>query len=105
MKREILSTITKPDELYAIFGFGSFFRNELYRDVDILIVLMASQAYLVPTYDNIRESVQRLSKKSGIIFDITVLTIEEFRERPLREMDSLVTIYERYPTESEIRFR
>ena len=76
----------------AVFGFGSHFRGKSYNDVDILVVLKPGCASLLPTYYSLKEKLELLARRLGVAIDLTVLTWEEFAEKPLRDMDSLVEI-------------
>lgn len=93
MTRAIRSIITELDELHSVFGFGSFFRGEKYRDLDVLVVLKPTADALLDNYYAIRARFDILGRALGITFDLLVLTLAEFEERPLREMNSLAEIY------------
>jgi predicted nucleotidyltransferase len=81
------------DEVHSVFGFGSFFRDERFRDVDVLIVLKPTCSALLESCYKLRTKFDVCSFEMGVSFDLLVLTVEEFEERPLREMDSLTEIY------------
>lgn len=94
IKTEIRSIATRRDDLHSVFGFGSCFRGENYRDVDILIVLKTCDTSILPIYYALKIDIEALGRTLGVIFDLTVLTVDEFAERPLRDMDSLVEIFQ-----------
>ena len=48
---------------------------------------------LLPIYYIVKNDIETLGGTLGIDFDLTVLTLDEFAERPLRDMDSLVEIF------------
>jgi len=93
IKKEIRCIITAGQRnVLAVFGFGSHFRGESYRDIDILVVLKPKCGPLLPTYYSLKRALEELSEHLGVAIDLTVLTWEEFADRPLRDMDSLVEI-------------
>jgi hypothetical protein len=76
-----------------VYGFGSFFRDDVFNDVDLLFVLTPQTHALLPAFYRIRNALDGVSSELNIKIDLTVLTSSEFMERPLREMDSLVTLF------------
>jgi predicted nucleotidyltransferase len=92
IKTEIQSIISDKIDVHAVYGFGSFFRSEDSQDIDILFVVRASCNEPLKVFYEIQKSLLVLEKSLGIKFDLLVLTEEEFRERPLRDMDSIVKL-------------
>jgi len=92
MKKAVRTIFTSRHDVHAVFGFGSYFRGELYCDVDILVVFEPQCDPLLPRYYELRGDLEALGERLGVLFDLTVLTEREFAERPLRDMDSLVEI-------------
>jgi predicted nucleotidyltransferase len=88
---QLIITAEQRDVL-AAFGFGSHFRGEPYNDVDILVVLKPGSGPLLPTYYALKSKLELLGQRLGVTMDLTVLTWEEFVDKPLRDMDSLVEI-------------
>jgi|SRR5579871_2971512 len=93
IKKEIRSTTTKWPDVRAAFGFGSFFRDEPFNDIDVLLVLQQGCQSRLTTFYELKAAFDNFDKKYGVHFDITVLTEREFSERPLRDMDSLIPIH------------
>ena len=91
----IRSTIISLPDVYGVYGFGSFFRSEIFNDVDLLIVLSDSCDDLLKAFYSVRHALEQLSSQLSLKFDLTFLTQRECLERPLREMDLLVPILER----------
>lgn len=89
---EIRSIFIEWPSVCAAFGFGSFFRNEPFNDVDVLFVLQQEcQSHLAIYYD-LKKTFDNMGERYGVCFDLTVLTEREFSERPLRDMNSLVPL-------------
>jgi predicted nucleotidyltransferase len=93
MRKEILSTVTRQSGLHSVFGFGSYFRGDSHNDIDVLVVLKGSPETILAAYYSAKGKLEALGRRLDMIFDVTALTLEEFLERPLLEMDHLVPIY------------
>ena len=94
MTKAIRLTITaEKRDVLAVFGFGSHFRGGPYNNVDILVVLKPDCGPLLPTYYDLKSEMERIGRCLGVTMDLTVLTWEEFADKPFRDMDSLVDIF------------
>ena len=93
MKKEIQSILTAP-EIYGVWGFGSFFREEPYRDIDILVVMNPWVKNALDEYYRSKQKLERLSNAIKVPIDMTFLTYSEYGERPLLEMNNLTSIIE-----------
>ncbi|WP_369406449.1 nucleotidyltransferase domain-containing protein [Candidatus Thiosymbion oneisti] len=93
IKKEIQSTLT-GDDIYGVWGFGSFFREERYNDIDILIVVKPGSKNALGEYYESKKRLDEISEKIGVPIDMTFLTYTEYCERPLLEMNNLLTIFE-----------
>lgn len=87
------STITGVRDVEAVYGFGSFFRNEMFNDIDLLVVTTAECPDCLATYYAIRQRLLALAAHQGFKLHLVFLTAKEFEERPLREMDQLVALW------------
>lgn len=92
MRKAIRLTFSALRSIEAVYGFGSFFRGEQYRDIDLVFVLAASCEEPLKVFECLRESCRDLSALFGVELDATVLTSSEFCERPFRDMETLVKI-------------
>lgn len=77
-----------PD-VYAVYGFGSYFRAKQHNDIDLLAVACSGCPDSLALFYEVR---RRLEVIEGPI-DLTLLTYTEFLRKPLREHDSLTEIY------------
>ena len=93
IKKEIRLIITVLPDVLSVFGFGSYFRSLPFNDVDILVVLKPECISSLEVYYKLQASFSELSDRLGFHIDFTVLTSKEFLERPLLEMDSLVSLF------------
>jgi len=92
--REIRCIFAEQTEVYAVFGFGSYFRREQpYRDIDVLVVLKPDRDQILPTFCRVKSDLEQMGKRMAVSLDLTFLKFEEFADRPLRDMDSLVDIF------------
>ncbi len=91
MTKEIASIITEV-EIDAIYGFGSFFRSDVFSDIDIVIVCNSKIEKLADTHRKIGGLLGFISSKIGIPIDFTLLTHREFDSRLLREHDALIRL-------------
>lgn len=92
MKREIRSTSLLAGDVIGVFGFGSFFRNEPFRDVDVLIVVEENISTLANRSNRIRELFIAAGAELSVIFDVKIFTLIEFVGKPLINMGDLVDI-------------
>lgn len=72
-----------------VFGFGSFFRGEKFKDIDVLFVVEYSDGHLLKTAQAIRAHFHVFSENIGVKIDPLILTKQEYAERPLRNMSQL----------------
>jgi predicted nucleotidyltransferase len=79
--------------LDAVFGFGSFFRGEPFRDIDVLAVTSLENTETLRTYYLILEALASVSVRAGCPVHLTVFTPGEFSARPLRDMDELQLLW------------
>lgn len=92
IRTEIRSTLEGRDRIRGIWGFGSFFRQHEFGDIDVLIVVAASGKQLLSDSKAIRALLLTIEIRVGISIDPLILTVTEFENRPLRDMDQLVRI-------------
>lgn len=83
-----------PD-VEAIYGFGSFFRGEQHRDIDLLCVVTCERDELLANGVALRSCLSSLSDRRGEVVDLLIVNPAEFAEAPLRDMEELVVIYRR----------
>ncbi|MBA2651286.1 MAG: hypothetical protein H0U73_03310 [Tatlockia sp.] len=86
-------TFPEVNEINTIYGFGSFFRNHTYNDIDLLIVANKNCFELLKLYRDTEMKIKMIFLEFNSKLDITFLTINEFEDRPLIHMDSLVMLY------------
>ena len=91
IKTEIQSITAKLHNIHGVYGFGSFFRSEHYNDVDILVVTSPDCKDTLSIFYLINKKLQRIDENLEI--DLTLLTYDEFIEKPLIEIDALTLIY------------
>ena len=95
MKREIKSISINFCDIKYVFGFGSFFRNEIqFSDIDILVVIRDCTEDGLDVFYRFRDHLPKLRRCYGIYYDLLIFTEKEFSFGPLRDMNSLVSIYE-----------
>lgn len=82
-------------EAISVFGMGSFFDDGPFRDVDLVIVVDAQGTALDRAARILRKAFQIDSQHK---FDLTILTTGEFAERPLRDFNDLILLWQRTPT-------
>ena len=89
---EIQIIISSRRDIIAVFGFGSFFRSQVYNDIDLLVVAAPHCEKPLDAYYGFCARALELGIRLGVLFDVTFLTSSEYNERPLREMDCLVAL-------------
>lgn len=90
MKREIRSIIQKRPDIQGIYGFGSFFRNQPFNDIDLLFVLRSDETSLLVACGEMRSLISNASRKLDVTLHLLVLTETELEEAPLRDMHELM---------------
>lgn len=76
-----------------MYGFGSAFRNEPFRDIDILAVVHDGPTATLNTYYALQTALENATKIYGAPIHLTLLTEVEFASRPLRCMNSLTPLW------------
>lgn len=89
----ILSITSIEAQLDAVFGFGSFFRGESFRDIDVLAVTSRRNTETLRTYYLVSDALNSISVRAGCPVHLTVFTPDEFSARPLRDMNELQILW------------
>src|ERR1700733_4603842 len=89
IKKEIVSIIIKAN-VQAVYGFGSFFRDSSFTDVDIIIVTKESENNLVNLHRQLCGLLGEISSSIQLRIDFTLLTEDEFSSVQLRERNRLI---------------
>ncbi|WP_431523442.1 nucleotidyltransferase domain-containing protein [Mesorhizobium captivum] len=95
IRTEIRSILEGCSSFQSAWGFGSYFRGEAFKDVDILVVVDCERDKLLFLTRQLKAEVLNLERELGMIFDLLILTVREFAQRPLRDMDQMVLLYRR----------
>lgn len=81
------------DGVSAVYGMGSYFREEPFNDVDLVVVVAPTTCPLAALGSKIRAGLAPLTQIFDAPLDIIIFTEIEFANRPLRDMHTLVPIY------------
>lgn len=92
IRTEIRSTLEACDRICSVWGFGSFFRQGKFEDIDVLVVVSSNGEQLLSDSKAIRACLLTMERRIGIPIDPLVLTETEFECRPLRDMEEIVRI-------------
>ena len=92
MKREIQSILQKHPAVNEVYGFGSFFRNQPFNDIDLLFVLRCDESLLLVVCKEMVSLISDVSKELEVTLHVLMLTEREFREAPLRDMHELLPL-------------
>lgn len=95
MMRGVQQEASEHREIRALFGMGSYFRGRRFQDVDLVAVVDCSEDELVTSAERIRSDFRDLSVDLGCIIDLMIFTSTEFASGPLRDMATLVELYQR----------
>lgn len=93
MKRVIQDIATKLPDIVAVYGFGSFFRGTIYKDIDLVFVVKNSCSNRLLVLRELRELTAATEIHLGIPIDIIFLTETEFQGEPLMESNNLHELY------------
>jgi predicted nucleotidyltransferase len=80
MAQTVVNILTKVPRAKAVYGFGSFFRGEAFRDIDLVLVVDAAGAQLMHSAAQARDQLRALSNSFNVPFDLTVFTASEMAE-------------------------
>jgi predicted nucleotidyltransferase len=95
MMTEIRGILSTTDEIISVWGFGSFFRDAAQaKDIDLLAVVDRGDLDL-DLVRAVRVGFQSLGFMLGRNVDLTILTYNEFQEKRLLEMESLIPLFDR----------
>jgi predicted nucleotidyltransferase len=89
----IRSITSVESKLEAVYGFGSCFRGEPFNDIDLLAVANAANAHTLETYYELSSLLNLRFALWICPFDLTLLTSDEFKSRPLRNMGELYCLW------------
>jgi len=78
-----------------VYGFGSFFRQQGFRDIDLAVVIDSTGMESVEHFYRFASGFSALEQHLGVRFDFSFFTVSEFSRRPLRDMDQLYMLYGR----------
>lgn len=92
IKTEIWSRFQDKTEIFGVFGFGSFFRCDIFNDVDVLVIVNDDCEYPLKVFYDVKKALDEIGLIFGVPIDITYLSYTEYSRKPLRESDSLVPI-------------
>lgn len=94
MKTEIRAFTINLNDIYGVYGFGSFFRRAEFNDVDLLLVTAEQCEDSLQAYHHFTEYLRAIANKHNITFDVTPLTYTEYISNPpLKEIDQLYELY------------
>jgi predicted nucleotidyltransferase len=92
--RTAIQSITSAEtRLEAVYGFGSAFRGEPFRDIDILAVVKAEPTVALDAFYGLRTALENATGIYGAPVHLTMLTEVEFASRPLRCMNALTPLW------------
>lgn len=89
----IRSIASAESRLEAVYGFGSAFHDEPFRDIDILAVVKDGPTVALETYYALRTALENATRMYGAPIHLTMLTEIEFASRPLRCMNALTPLW------------
>ena len=78
-----------------LYGMGSFFRGNRFKDLDLVAVVDCIGGELAQQGTQIHRAFRELGLQLDLLIDLTILTPTEFSSAPLRDMASLVEVYRR----------
>lgn len=84
--------LDSPDLFKEVYGFGSFFSKREFNDIDILGV-SHRHSDPIQTHKIFRCFRERIHNLFKVNVDFLIFTEDEFRDRPLRDMDQLVILF------------
>lgn len=78
----------------AIYGMGSYFHGATFADLDLVVVVTPSTTPLAALGSVVRATLAPLSTIASAPLDISIFTETEFAARPLRDMHTLVLLFD-----------
>jgi len=75
--------------IHSVYGFGSFFRQEKYNDIDLLFVLSDQGEGILTACNKINEFCFCLDERFQETIHPLIFTVSEMLSRPLRNMEQL----------------
>jgi predicted nucleotidyltransferase len=92
IKIELSRSLEGISEVEAVFGFGSFFRDEPFNDVDLALVFSDNCVDPLPAFERVMSRLKAAEENLGVRLHVTPLTAKEFQERPLLDHERLVPL-------------
>ncbi|WP_160977509.1 hypothetical protein [Deinococcus xianganensis] len=88
MIEEILFIASQESQIDRVYGIGSYFRNDNFNDIDLVFVIHDDYDD-IQDYIRFRSKLINISSHFEVKVDIIILTRDEFRQRPLKDMKGL----------------
>ncbi len=95
IEKEIPVIKQRVPELVEVYGFGSFFREESFNDIDLIFVIDCRAGEILPASRKLRREARTLSAIFAIFaieIDALVLSKREFSEKPLINMKDVMRL-------------
>lgn len=92
IKIELSDSLEGISGIEAVFGFGSYFREEPFEDIDLAVVFTDACEDPLAVYEQTLFRLRALEARLGVHLHVTPLTAQEFKARPLREHDQLAPL-------------
>ena len=92
IEKEIPFIKQRVPELVEVYGFGSFFQEESFNDIDLIFVIDCRAGEILPASRKLRREARTLSAIFAIEIDALVLSKREFSEKPLINMKDVMRL-------------
>jgi predicted nucleotidyltransferase len=93
IKNELAHSLKGISEVEAVFGFGSYFRDEPFDDVDLAVVFTDACENSLAVYELLVSRLRAADIRLGVHFHVTPFTGKEFKQKPLREHNTLIRLF------------
>jgi predicted nucleotidyltransferase len=89
----IRGVLARQPEIVSAHGFGSFFRDEEFSDIDIIFVLRDETEKSLDIVKSLRQEMRLSSNKLGYVIHPLFMSEREFASKPLKNFNEVKCIF------------
>lgn len=94
MMRVSLILASKMHLDIKVLGFGSYFREEAFADIDVLLLVNVPECSERRLFKLVRRLRRWAVRAFGVPIDVSIMSFDEFDRRPFLHQDEFKTLFD-----------